>query len=208
MGPGLSHVEDHGKLTAACPTTCRALPTTYLKQVSVTPQPSCTPRQQLCSIHKVPVLRVRPLPQTSLWIISGYSAQILFASHIGLLLKPDNSLEYSLPPYTKAHRHTLLHIMSDTVTVEYKGRIALIMLSDEKKLNALNQDSYYKLAKFMREIAMHDEVFITVLTGKGRFFSAYAIPFFLPLALLNVGLQTQRSRRKSHPRPTCRYRLA
>jgi peroxisomal 3,2-trans-enoyl-CoA isomerase len=36
----------------------------------------------------------------------------------------------------------------------------------------LNGDGYYQLAKLMREVATHDEVIITVLTGTGAFFSA------------------------------------
>lgn len=65
--------------------------------------------------------------------------------------------------------------MTDSViSVEYKGRIATITISNEKKLNALNQQQYYGIAKALREIATHDEVYITVLLAKGRFFSAYA----------------------------------
>jgi peroxisomal 3,2-trans-enoyl-CoA isomerase len=59
-----------------------------------------------------------------------------------------------------------------SVTVEYKGRIAVITIDNQKKLNAMTQDQYYVIAKFLREVATHDEVFVTVLTGKGRFFSA------------------------------------
>jgi peroxisomal 3,2-trans-enoyl-CoA isomerase len=58
------------------------------------------------------------------------------------------------------------------VSVEYKGRIAVITIDNQKKLNALSLDQYYELAKLMREVATHDEDFITVLTGKGKFFSA------------------------------------
>jgi len=58
------------------------------------------------------------------------------------------------------------------VSVEYKGRIAVITIDNQKKLNALNQDQYYMIAKYLREIATHKEVFITVLTAKGSFFSA------------------------------------
>lgn len=65
--------------------------------------------------------------------------------------------------------------MADSViSVEYKGRIATITISNEKKLNALNQQQYYEIAKALREVATHDEVYITVLLAKGRFFSAYA----------------------------------
>ncbi|KAJ4403061.1 dodecenoyl-CoA isomerase [Didymella pomorum] len=60
------------------------------------------------------------------------------------------------------------------ILVEYKGKVAIITLNVPKKLNALNGDLYYQLARAMQEVASHDEVYITVLTGKGRFFSAGA----------------------------------
>ena len=60
-------------------------------------------------------------------------------------------------------------MMSDPVTIEYKGKVAVITINNEEKLNALTQDGYYLLAKYMREVASHDEVFVTVLTGKGTF---------------------------------------
>lgn len=64
--------------------------------------------------------------------------------------------------------------MSDNVvTVEYHGKVAIITLNAPKELNALNGDGYYALAKAMHEVAARDDVYITVLTGKGRFFSAY-----------------------------------
>jgi len=62
----------------------------------------------------------------------------------------------------------------ELITVEYKGKIAVITLCNEKKLNALNADLYFKLSSLMREVATHDEVYITLLTAKGRFFSAGA----------------------------------
>lgn len=58
------------------------------------------------------------------------------------------------------------------VTLEVRGKIAIITLSNEKKLNAMTQDLYFRLSQLMREVAKRDDVFITVLTGKGRFFSA------------------------------------
>lgn len=60
------------------------------------------------------------------------------------------------------------------ITVEYKGRLAIITIDNPKKLGALDSDGYYLLAKSMREVATHDEVVITVLTGSGSFFSAGA----------------------------------
>ena len=59
--------------------------------------------------------------------------------------------------------------MAGPVTLEYNGRIAIITIDDQKKLNALTQDGYYQLASYMREVATHDEVFVTVLTGKGTY---------------------------------------
>jgi len=64
--------------------------------------------------------------------------------------------------------------MADAVQVSCSGRIATITISNEKKLNALNADGYYAVAKAMREIAEREDIYITVLTGKGRYFSAGA----------------------------------
>ena len=58
------------------------------------------------------------------------------------------------------------------ISVEYLGRVAVITIDNERKLNALNQLQYYDLAQKMREVATHDEVYVTLLTAKGRFFSA------------------------------------
>lgn len=62
--------------------------------------------------------------------------------------------------------------MAGPVTLEHKGKLAIITIDNEAKLNALSQDGYYQLASHMREVAERDDVFITILTGKGRFFSA------------------------------------
>lgn len=56
--------------------------------------------------------------------------------------------------------------------LEYRGRTAILTVHNERKLNAFNSAQYYDLAQKLREIATHDEVFITVILGKGRFFSA------------------------------------
>ncbi|KAI8296676.1 3,2-trans-enoyl-CoA isomerase [Colletotrichum sp. SAR11_240] len=60
------------------------------------------------------------------------------------------------------------------VSLEYRGRVALLTIDNDRKLNAMSQPQYYDLAQKLREIATHDEVFITVLTAKGRYFSAGA----------------------------------
>ena len=66
--------------------------------------------------------------------------------------------------------------MAGPVTLEYQGKIAIITIDNEPKLNALTQDGYYQLACYMREVAEHDEVFITVLTGKGKYSHLFSAP--------------------------------
>ncbi|UKZ64016.1 putative secondary metabolism biosynthetic enzyme [Trichoderma atroviride] len=61
---------------------------------------------------------------------------------------------------------------SSIINVDYRGRIAVVSINNAKKLNVLSQQQYFELASRMREIATHDEVFITVITAKGRYFSA------------------------------------
>ena len=58
------------------------------------------------------------------------------------------------------------------ISVEYQDRVAIITIDNVKKLNALTQAEYYQIAQALREIAKRDDIYITVLTGKGRFFSA------------------------------------
>lgn len=58
------------------------------------------------------------------------------------------------------------------INVDYQGRVAVVTIDNDKKLNALSQPQYYQLSQRLREIATHDEVYITFLTAKGRYFSA------------------------------------
>lgn len=61
---------------------------------------------------------------------------------------------------------------SSVISIDYRGRVAVITIANEKKLNALTQEQYYELSQALREVAKHDEVFVTVILGKGRYFSA------------------------------------
>ena len=61
---------------------------------------------------------------------------------------------------------------TDPIKVSYSGRIATITIDNERKLNALDKDGYYQLARAMREVAAREDIYITILTGKGRYFSA------------------------------------
>lgn len=58
------------------------------------------------------------------------------------------------------------------ITITYHGRIAIITLNRPQKLNALDQDLYYLLGERLREADANKDTYITILTGKGRFFSA------------------------------------
>jgi peroxisomal 3,2-trans-enoyl-CoA isomerase len=60
----------------------------------------------------------------------------------------------------------------NAITLTYQGRIAIITINRPSKLNALNGDLYYLLGERLREIEKRDDIFVTVLTGTGRFFSA------------------------------------
>ncbi|KAK1756126.1 enoyl-CoA hydratase/isomerase [Echria macrotheca] len=60
------------------------------------------------------------------------------------------------------------------IDLEYRGRLAIITINNPQKLNALDMHSYYDIAQKLREVAKHDEVYITLLIGKGRYFSAGA----------------------------------
>jgi peroxisomal 3,2-trans-enoyl-CoA isomerase len=61
---------------------------------------------------------------------------------------------------------------NNEILLEKRGKVAIITLNRADKLNALNGDLYYDLASKMNEIAAMPDIFITVLTGTGRFFSA------------------------------------
>lgn len=60
----------------------------------------------------------------------------------------------------------------EAVTLEVRGKVAIITLNQPKKLNAMNQDLYFRMAQLLNEIAKRDDVFVTLLAGTGRFFSA------------------------------------
>ena len=60
------------------------------------------------------------------------------------------------------------------VTLQTRGRVAIITLNQPKKLNAMNQPAYYRLSCLLRDVAAMPDISVTVLTGTGRFFSAGA----------------------------------
>ncbi|KAA8643282.1 hypothetical protein EYZ11_002322 [Aspergillus tanneri] len=62
----------------------------------------------------------------------------------------------------------------DIIPVIYQDRVAIITLNRPDKLNALSLDLYYLLGERLREVDKRDDIFVTVITGSGRFFSAGA----------------------------------
>lgn len=62
--------------------------------------------------------------------------------------------------------------LENTIAFQTSGRIAIITLNNPKKLNALTRDHYYHIAKLLRHIATKPDIYITIFTGNGRFFSA------------------------------------
>ncbi|KAE8354786.1 ClpP/crotonase-like domain-containing protein [Aspergillus coremiiformis] len=65
-------------------------------------------------------------------------------------------------------------VNEDLIRLTYQDRTAIVTLSRPEKLNALDQDLYYLLGERLREVDKRDDIFITILTGTGRFFSAGA----------------------------------
>ncbi|KIW79438.1 hypothetical protein Z517_06050 [Fonsecaea pedrosoi CBS 271.37] len=61
-----------------------------------------------------------------------------------------------------------------SVSVEYRGRVAIVTFNNPKRLNALTSQGYFQLAQTMRDIAQRPDITVTVLVGKGRLFSAGA----------------------------------
>ena len=60
----------------------------------------------------------------------------------------------------------------DAVLFETRGRVAIITLNRPKKLNAITQAHSYAISNYLREADSRDDIWVTVLTAKGRFFSA------------------------------------
>lgn len=60
------------------------------------------------------------------------------------------------------------------VTLTLKAPIAIITLNRPKQLNALTQPHYYRLSNLLRQVAALDNIYVTVITGTGRYFSAGA----------------------------------
>lgn len=97
------------------------------------------------------------------------SLRASWLGHLDTLLYPHPALQ----PHPPQPLPDIPANMADSVTtIEYKGRVAILTIDNQAKLNALTQQQYYDIAKKLREVATHDEVYVTVLLAKGRYFSA------------------------------------
>ncbi|BGO99782.1 3,2-trans-enoyl-CoA isomerase [Rhodotorula toruloides] len=63
---------------------------------------------------------------------------------------------------------------ADAILVEIQAPFAIITLNQPQKKNALDSTLYKRLSSILQDIDRKPEVFVTVLTGKGDFFSAGA----------------------------------
>jgi len=60
----------------------------------------------------------------------------------------------------------------EPIQFEKQGYVAIITINREKKLGALSGDLYYEIGLRLQEVSKMDDIFVTILTGKGRYFSA------------------------------------
>ena len=58
------------------------------------------------------------------------------------------------------------------IDLRYNGRYAILTINKPNKAGSLSRMQFYELGQKLREVAAHDEVHVTILVGKGRFFSA------------------------------------
>ncbi|BGP32224.1 hypothetical protein JCM10296v2_004004 [Rhodotorula toruloides] len=63
---------------------------------------------------------------------------------------------------------------ADAILVEIQAPFAIVTLNQPQKKNALDSTLYKRLSSILQDIDRKPEVFVTVLTGKGDFFSAGA----------------------------------
>lgn len=73
---------------------------------------------------------------------------------------------------TAATLAPFLAITMEIVTVHRRGPIAVIVLNNPRKLSALSSQGYFLLGERLRSVAKDSGIAVTIVTGKGKFFSA------------------------------------
>ncbi|GAA5850385.1 hypothetical protein JCM8547_001856 [Rhodosporidiobolus lusitaniae] len=63
---------------------------------------------------------------------------------------------------------------SDAILLEFQPPFAIITFNQPQKKNALDSTLYQRLSSILQQVDRRSDVFITVVTGKGDFFSAGA----------------------------------
>ena len=62
--------------------------------------------------------------------------------------------------------------MTEEVQVQFDGAIAVVTLNRPDKLNALTTAGFMALTRTLRELALHDDAGVVIVTGAGRAFCA------------------------------------
>jgi hypothetical protein len=122
----------------------------------------------------------RVLRELRIWYLSGASLVDLLSPLVDIIPVVHISwtpnfctaeLLHCILPLQRLHSYFIM-AAEDLITLRYLDRIAIITFNRPDKLNALNADLYYLLGERLREIEKRDDIFITILTGTGRYFSA------------------------------------
>ena len=105
------------------------------------------------------------------------------------MLPPSDNLAPSVLPSLSRCTISIVTEMASQdqqITLTTRGKFAVITLNLPEKLNALTLDLCYHLSTLLRKVAARDDIYITVLTGKGRFFSACVASLLVPPELCDV----------------------
>lgn len=59
-----------------------------------------------------------------------------------------------------------------SVDLSFSGHVAVVVINNPKQLGALTQDMIVQLGHHLRTAADRGDIYVTLLTGTGRFFSS------------------------------------
>ncbi|KAM0791365.1 hypothetical protein ACM66B_005830 [Microbotryomycetes sp. NB124-2] len=66
------------------------------------------------------------------------------------------------------------YITDEPIILEFQAPFAIVTLNIPKKLNAMDSALYKRLSAILQSIDRRDDIYCTVITGRGKFFSAGA----------------------------------
>lgn len=88
-------------------------------------------------------------------------------------------------------------LILDTMELDYKGNIALITLSREKALNAMNQDYFDNIKVVLEKLSANSDIKALIITGRGGGFSVGADLKNLPMEKIDSDLDLGKSLREN-----------